>query len=136
MKGEVSLQVSKVTPAVIDYVCRRIVEAINPCQIVLFGSQVRGEAQVGSDLDLLVVHDTSATDRQVRRQLEKLFLNRRFGLDLIVRTPEEVARNLADGNPFYTEHIFNRGTILYKREDGRLPRRSWMRRNHGCARPH
>jgi hypothetical protein len=56
-------------------------------------------------------------DRQVRRQLENLFLGRRFGLDLIVRTPQEVAKNLADGNPFYTEHIFGRGIIAYRRPD-------------------
>ncbi|MEW6387710.1 MAG: nucleotidyltransferase domain-containing protein [Thermodesulfobacteriota bacterium] len=117
MKGEASLQDRTVTPEAIAYICRRIVEAINPCQIVLFGSQARGEPGGGSDVDLLVVHDSPETDRQVRRQLEKLFLHRRFGLDLIVRTPEEVAKNLADGNPFYSVHIFGRGIILYQRED-------------------
>ena len=117
MKREISLQVNEITLEVIEYICQRIIAAINPCQIVLFGSRARGEVVRGSDLDLLVVHDSPETDRQVRRQLEKLFLHRRFGLDLLVRTPAEVARNLADGNPFYTEHIFGRGIILYQRED-------------------
>ncbi|MEW6657959.1 MAG: nucleotidyltransferase domain-containing protein [Thermodesulfobacteriota bacterium] len=117
MNREISLQTNEVTLEVIEYICQRIIEAINPCQIVLFGSQARGQAARGSDLDLLVVHDSPETDRQVRRQLEKLFLHRRFGLDLLVRTPAEVARNMVDGNPFYTEHIFGRGIILYQRED-------------------
>lgn len=117
MSQEISLLVTRVTPEIIRYVCDRIIEAINPRQIVLFGSQAQGEARRGSDLDLLVVHDTPRSDREVRRQLEKLFLHRRFGLDLIVRTPEEVARNLADGNPFYTHHIFGHGIILYQRPD-------------------
>jgi len=117
MKRDISLQVNEITHELIDYICRRIIEAINPCQIVLFGSQARGEVVRGSDLDLLVVHDSPETDRQIRRQLEKLFLHRRFGLDLLVRTPAEVARNMDDGNPFYTEHIFGRGIILYQRKN-------------------
>jgi hypothetical protein len=38
---EISLRVSRVTPEVIDTVRRRIVAAINPQQIVMFGSQAR-----------------------------------------------------------------------------------------------
>jgi predicted nucleotidyltransferase len=77
----------------------------------------RGDATASSDIDLLVVQDTARSDREVRRHLERLLLDRRFGLDLIVRTPEEVALNLADGNPFYTEHIFADGVVLYDRAE-------------------
>lgn len=110
-----NLQTREVTGALIDHLRNQIVEAIDPEQIVLFGSHARGTARPDSDLDLLVVHDTPRTNRTVRRQLEHLFLDRRFGLDLLVRTPEEVAHNLADGNPFYTRHIFEEGTVLYER---------------------
>ena len=116
MAEEVSLRVGKITPEVIKYVQQRNVEAFHPRQIILFGSQARGDAKGGSDLDLLVVHDTLQTDREIRRLLDRLFLDRRFGLDLIVRTPEGVAMNLADGNPFYTKHIFGEGIVLYERE--------------------
>ena len=112
----VSLQVTEVTPEIIEYIKQRIIEAIRPQQIVLFGSYARNDTRERSDLDLLVVHDTSKTDREIRRQLDQLFLKRRFGLDLIVRTPEEVALNLADGNPFYTKHIFGQGVVLYERK--------------------
>ena len=37
------------------------------------------------------------------------------GVDLIVRRPEEVERNVADGNPFYTQHILSEGEVLYER---------------------
>lgn len=114
---QVSLRVREVTPEVIDTIKRRIVAAVRPLQVILFGSQARQDAGVGSDVDLLVVHDTSHTDREIRRYLDRLFLDRRFGLDLIVRTPQEVARNLADGNPFYTEHIFGEGIVLYERKE-------------------
>jgi predicted nucleotidyltransferase len=109
------LGVSCITPEVIDALKQRIVAGIDPQQIIMFGSQARGDATAGSDIDLLVVQDTSQSDREVRRRIERLLLDRRFGLDLIVRTPEEVALNLADGNPFYTEHIFGDGVVLYDR---------------------
>lgn len=110
-----SLGVSRITPEVIDALMRRIVAGINPRQIIMFGSQARGDATADSDIDLLVVQDTSQSDREIRRHIERLLLDRRFGLDLIVRTPEEVALNVADGNPFYTEHIFGDGVVLYER---------------------
>jgi len=111
----ISLQATKVSPEIVEYIKQRIIEAIDPQQIVLFGSYARSNAGPHSDLDLLVVYDTSQSDREVRRQLDRLFLERRFGLDLIVRTPEEVAQNLADGNPFYTKHIYGQGLVLYER---------------------
>lgn len=110
-----SLRVTRVTPAVIDVVTQRIVEAINPRRIILFGSQARGDAAESSDLDLFVIQDSEQPDRVVRNHIEHLLLDRRFGLDLIVRTPEEVALNVADGNPFYTDHIFGEGIVLYER---------------------
>jgi predicted nucleotidyltransferase len=110
-----SLRASRITPEIIETVTQRIVEAVNPRQIILFGSFARGDATIESDMDLLVVQDTAQSDREVRRRLERVLLDRRFGLDLLVRTPEEVALNLADGNPFYTEHIFGTGIVLYDR---------------------
>jgi len=99
----------------LEHLRRQIVAAIDPQQIVLFGSHARGEAHPESDVDLLVVHDTNRANRDVRRQLERLFLDRRFGLDLVVRTPEDVERNLRDENPFYTRHIFDKGRVLHER---------------------
>lgn len=109
------LSSTEITPEIIELVTRRIVDAIRPQKIVLFGSQATGDAESESDLDLLVVHDSKRSDREARLFLDRLFLERRFGLDLLVRTPEEVSRNLADVNPFYTDHIFGRGIVLYER---------------------
>ena len=106
---------SIVTADTIDHVWRRIVDTVHPEQVVMFGSQARGDADADSDLDLLVVHATPYSDREVRRQVERLFLDREFGIDLIVRTAQEVAANLEDGNPFYTEHVFGQGVVLYER---------------------
>ncbi len=106
----------KLTPETIEYVWRKIVEVIHPVKIILFGSWAAGEAKKDSDLDLFVIHDLPESSRMVRRKVGRLFLHRRFGLDLIVRNQQQVDANVADRNPFYTEHIFKRGVVLYDRE--------------------
>lgn len=109
------LQTDRVTPALLGYIVRKIVTHLAPEQIVLFGSRARGEADEESDLDLFIIQSGTASNREVRRQVDRLLLGRRFAVDIIVRKPEEVQRNLEDGNPFYTHHIFQEGKVLYER---------------------
>lgn len=82
------------------------------------GRAARGQETEASDLDLFVIQDSGRSNRQVRRQIESLLCGRRFAIDLIVATPEQVERNVADGNPFCTRHILSEGKILYDREPG------------------
>jgi len=103
------------TPELIAYVVEKIVREIAPQRIILFGSRARGEAREDSDLDLFVIQDSSIPNLQVRRRIELLLWGRRFSLDLIVRTPAEVARNVEDNNPFYTRHLLKEGRVLYER---------------------
>lgn len=109
------LQTERITSELIAYVVEKIARIVSPEQIILFGSYARGDAADDSDLDLFIIHDSHKSNREIRRQIETLLWNRRFGLDLIVRHPEDVSRNLTDGNPFYTQHIFGEGKVLYER---------------------
>jgi predicted nucleotidyltransferase len=105
----------QITPDLIAYIVARIVQAVSPKRVILFGSHARGEATSSSDLDLFIVQDSRVSNRQVRREIDRLLWGRRFGIDLIVRTPEDVARNVADGNPFYIRHLLQEGRVLYER---------------------
>ena len=105
-----------ITPDLVAYIVERIVRDVAPQRIILFGSRSRGQETEASDLDLLVVQDSGRSNRQVRRQIESLLCGRRFAIDLIVATPEQIERNVADGNPFYTRHILGEGKVLYDRE--------------------
>lgn len=109
------LQTDEVTPELIAYIADKIARAVEPQRIILFGSHALGQATVGSDLDLFIVQDGQETNRAVRRQIDQLLWGRRFGIDLIVRRPEEVARNVADVNPFYVHHLLREGRVLYER---------------------
>lgn len=109
------LQTRRVTPDILAYVVEKIVSGVGPKQVIVFGSQARGTVGEASDLDLFVVNDGPLSNRQLRRVIERLMAGRQFGVDLVVRRPEEVARNLADGNPFYTRHVFGEGWVVYER---------------------
>ena len=115
MAVDTRLSTEEVTPELVSYVVQKIVSAIEPVQIVLFGSHATGDSAPYSDLDLLVVEDGGEPSRAVRRRIEELLSGRTFGLDLVVRKPEQVERNLTAKNPFYAYEVFEHGRVLYER---------------------
>ena len=68
-----------VSPALLDEAVRRIVQAVHPEQILLFGSQAWGQPTADSDIDLLVILGASEQPgyrraREVYRSLRGLRL--------------------------------------------------------------
>lgn len=89
----------------------RIARAFRPERILLFGSYAYGDPTVDSDVDLLVIMNTSL------RPVDQAVSIREaapppFPLDLLVRTPSQVAERLALGDRFIHE-IVDRGIVLY-----------------------
>jgi predicted nucleotidyltransferase len=74
---------------------RRIVRRFRPERIVLFGSQVRGDARHDSDVDLLVVLPKVEHRRRTAAQIHTALAGIPLGKDVIVATPQDVER-LAD----------------------------------------
>ena len=111
-----NLKTSRLTDDLINYIVDKIVCSIQPEKILIFGSYARGDSDQDSDLDLLVIKDSQQKNREIRREIDRLLTGRRFGIDIIVRKPEEVAENLKDSNPFYLHHIFKDGKVLYERK--------------------
>ena len=109
------LQTEIITPELIDYIVGKIVTAVSPLKIILFGSLASGQATDESDLDLLIIHSSQMSNRKVRQKIDKLLWGRHFGADLIVRKPEQVTRNVTQNNPFYTQNILSDGIVLYER---------------------
>ncbi len=86
----------KVSGAQVDFlpeIIDRIVEAVNPLRIILFGSVARGDAGPDSDIDLLVILN-EITDRKVQRvAIRQLLAGLPVPKDILVATPAEVARS-------------------------------------------
>jgi len=115
MERDPKLSTSHVTPELIQHITERIVASVQPRAVIVFGSHATQEATPESDLDLFVIQDVGRSNREVRREIDRLLFGRRFGLDIIVRRPEEVEANLKDHNPFYVHHIFGVGRVIYER---------------------
>ncbi len=84
----------KTTKQLIKVMVQRLVRQFDPEQIILFGSQARGDAGPDSDIDLLVVMPLK-NPRREKRNLElamrRTVFDIKFPNDIIVVTPEEVA---------------------------------------------
>lgn len=71
---------------------RRIVRRFHPSRIVLFGSQVRGDARPDSDADLLVVLPRTDHRRRAAARIEAALAGIPLATDIIVALPTDVAR--------------------------------------------
>jgi predicted nucleotidyltransferase len=98
----------------IHFVVKRIVERFSPDKVILFGSHAYGEPKPWSDVDLLVVMDTQLTPRQQRLEISRFLRDRTFGIDIIVRTPADLADRVANRDYFLKE-IVTRGKVIYAR---------------------
>lgn len=99
-----------------ERVANRIVESRDPEAIYLFGSAARGDAEPGSDLDLLVVTALGDDERpfEVASQIRRLFDGWLVSFDILVQSPSDFAR--AKGQPGPIAHTaFHEGTLLYRR---------------------
>jgi predicted nucleotidyltransferase len=95
----------------LDEVVRRIVEGYGPVErILLFGSAARGEQDAYSDLDLIIIKQTS--ERFLRRLLAVPELP--VEADVFVYTPEEFQRMLENENPFLMSALKD-AIVIYPR---------------------
>lgn len=77
---------------VLDELVRRIVDAVQPEQIVLFGSAARGEMGPDSDVDLLVVKSGISSRRRVAMDIYRRLAGVGVPVDVVVVTAEDIKR--------------------------------------------
>lgn len=108
MKGEVKNLLTEVVETLKhEYV---------PLKIILFGSYAAGTPREDSDIDLLIVKDT--TKRRVDRVVlvKRLIYNpnRKIPISPLIYTPDELEERLRIGDDFVKD-IIQKGIILYER---------------------
>jgi uncharacterized protein len=105
-----------VTRSQIRAFSRAVAQEFHPQRIVLFGSYGYGKPTENSDVDLLVIMPRTREGGERMSVRIRHAIPRDFPLDLLVRTPADVARRLRWGDPFICE-LLEKGKVLYEADD-------------------
>lgn len=104
----------EITKVLIRDVVNKIVKEVKPDKVILFGSYSWGKPTSDSDLDLLIIKESTLRRDKRAMEIDKLFADRQFPLDVIVYTPEEVGQCVKLEGSFVKE-ILEHGEVLYDR---------------------
>ena len=100
--------------SLLDFIRERIVSAVDPLRIIMFGSRARGDARHDSDIDLLVVLQEVTDKRNMAIKIRSLLRDLPVGKDVIVTTPQEIQlRGHLVGS--ILRPALREGKILYER---------------------
>ncbi len=101
-----------------EEIVRVIVEAIDPEQIILFGSRARGDFRRDSDLDLLIVDsrsfDTTRSRRKEITRIGDLLDVVPLAIDILLHSREEV-EYWRDSLNNVIARALREGRVLYER---------------------
>jgi uncharacterized protein len=114
IKSRGNRQNTRIPRRSIDAVVKRIAERFDPERIILFGSYAYGHPHPYSDVDLLVVLRTKERARAKQLEIARALSPHAFGMDILVRTPEQLRERIALGDYFLRE-IVTKGQVLYER---------------------
>ncbi|MCY3723402.1 MAG: HEPN domain-containing protein [Candidatus Poribacteria bacterium] len=101
-----------VTREAIQATCDDIVREFTPLQVILFGSYAYGTPTEGSDVDILVVMDIPKSEFRSKAVEIQQRIPDRFSLDLLVRSPKEIASRVSY-NDWFLREITEKGDFLY-----------------------
>ncbi|MFB3883290.1 MAG: nucleotidyltransferase domain-containing protein [Armatimonadota bacterium] len=96
----------------LDELVRRIVDAVHPLRIILFGSAARGEMGEDSDVDVMVVMPEGVNQHQTAGHLYMQFRGLGFPVDVLVATTAQIDR-YADDIGFIYYDVLREGKDIY-----------------------
>ena len=102
------------TEQAIQMMVERLVQRFDPDRIILFGSQARGTAGPGSDVDLLVIMPVSGSKREKRVEMRVALHDIAMPKDILLATPEDVLR-YKDVVGTIIRPALHEGRVLYAR---------------------
>jgi predicted nucleotidyltransferase len=98
---------------VLSTIVQRIVTAVQPQKIILFGSLARGEDGTHSDIDLMIIKESTLPRPKRYAEVRRLFWGMGLPMDILVYTPEEFTRYQSVPGSF-TNTVACEGKVLYE----------------------
>jgi predicted nucleotidyltransferase len=98
----------------VERLVSRIVEAVHPLRIILFGSRARGDAKPNSDVDLLIVMPDGTHRRQTTQRLYREIQDAGVAIDMLVATPSDLHKHKSTPGYVY-KAILQEGRDVYPR---------------------
>lgn len=99
---------------VLERIVRRLVDAIDPDRIILFGSRARGDARPDSDVDLLIIKDSGEPAYKRAQRAYRALSDLGVPKDIIWRTPAEV-EDWSNVPTYVTTRALAEGRVLYEK---------------------
>src|SRR5205823_3458945 len=94
--------------------CKQVAREFRPSKIILFGSYAHGRPTDDSDVDVLVIMPLTRGQRDVRQAAAiRERVRAPFPMDVLVRSPRQIARRLARGDGFMAD-IIRHGRLMYE----------------------
>jgi predicted nucleotidyltransferase len=110
---EVTMQMPAEVPTeVLDELVRRLVAAVQPTRIILFGSAARGEMHEDSDLDVLVVVPDDRPHRATWNQAYKSLSRLGYPKDILV-VSESILDQYAGSPGLIYAQVIQEGREIY-----------------------
>lgn len=97
----------------ISRIVSSIVHHCSPEKVILFGSYAYGKPNSDSDIDLFVVANIPGLPAE-RIRFVRRAINEQASVDVVVKTPKEVAKSLR-GRDWFVKEVFEKGKVLYAR---------------------
>lgn len=107
----------QITHSMISGIVAKIAENFHPEKIILFGSQVWGKPKEWSDIDILIIMNYNEPSSRVAAKISLVAKPRYIPMDILVRTPDEIAQRIEIGD-YFINRILTKGRVLYERRVG------------------
>ena len=93
----------------------RIIETIHPLRIILFGSQVRGDFNEESDIDICIIVSTAKDWFERQLEFRKALQLPDLDIEPHIYTQNELDKMIKDENPFI-QQVLKEGQVLYEQQ--------------------
>ncbi len=104
-----------VDEAVLAEIVQRLVVAVDPDRIILFGSRARGDYRPDSDVDLLLIKPSAEPPHRRVMPAYQAMAGLLVPTEILWRTPEEVEEWSQARNHFIARAL-REGRVLYERK--------------------